>query len=267
MTVMVEKPHTTPAEADVVSNNTETLLTKVRLIFEAFEGERRRLTLTEISHRSSLAKSTVHRLATELVEHGYLDRSENSYQLGTRLFWLGQRVPVHEELRQIALPHLVTLFRAMNEPVYLSQLGRREVLYLEKLIGSHGMGSVHRISTRGPLHATASGKVLMAYTQPSPFDDLNPLKLRRFTPHTIDNPTALREAIAETRRRGYGVTREELVTGYGSVAVPLLSSTRELIGAIAVAPPMSSLSVNRILPLLQVAARRIVMQFERHVAL
>lgn len=242
-------------------DRTDTLLTKVRLIFEAFEGERRRMTLSEISRRSGLAKSTVHRLVAELVEHGYLNRSDNTYQLGARLFWLGQRVPEHEDLRQAALPQMVNLFLATNEPIYLAVLGRGEVLYVEKLIGSHGIGSIHQMNTRAPLHATASGKVLLAYSDPETLRANFPAAFRRYTPHSIAGPAAMTRALAGVRNDGYAVTRQELVPGYGAVAVPLTSSGR-LVGALAVAPPVAALNIARILPLLQGAARRTTAQLE-----
>ncbi|WP_051792043.1 IclR family transcriptional regulator [Amycolatopsis jejuensis] len=243
-------------------NNAETLLTKVRLIFDTFEGEQQQLTLSDIARRSSLAKSTVYRLVAELVEHGYLDRAGTAYQLGTRLFALGQRVPAHEELRQTALPYMATLFKAVRAPVFLGVLGHHEVLYVEKLIGTRDAHSAHPIRHRAPLHATASGKIFLAYARPSPLESLRQSDLRRFTAQTIDSFATLRDTVTEVRRAGYAVMREEYTDGYGAVAVPLLTAARELAGALSVLPHMSRMSVSRIVPPLQITARRLMARYE-----
>jgi DNA-binding IclR family transcriptional regulator len=230
------------------------------MIIETFEGQRRRMTVSEISRRSGVPKSTVHRLAAELVQHGYLERSDNVYQLGTRLFWLGQRVPEYEDLRQAALPDMVSLYQSAGQPVYLGVLGLGEVVYVEKLLGTRGIRSPRPVNARAPIHATASGKLMLAYSPLSaPLPGPGPL--RRYTVRTVIEPATLRRELADIRAAGFAVSREEFVPGAAAVAVPLLSDGRFL-GALAISPALADLKVDRMVPLLRSAANRIIQHYE-----
>src|SRR5699024_9473633 len=90
-------------------------------LLELFTARDPELSLAELTQRSGLAKPTVYRLLGELVEWGVVERSNSGrYRLGTKLFRLGQLVPGHRMLREIALPHLQELHETSRENVHLA---------------------------------------------------------------------------------------------------------------------------------------------------
>jgi DNA-binding IclR family transcriptional regulator len=78
------------------------------------------LTLSELVACTGLPKTTVHRMALELVALGALERRNGGYALGPRLFELGQLVPRHRALRDVALPYMHDLYEVTRETVQLA---------------------------------------------------------------------------------------------------------------------------------------------------
>src|SRR6056297_1045875 len=102
------------ADADAAS-----IVHRAAVVLDAFGAKRAVMGLSELSRRSGLPKPTVHRLAGQLVEVGFLERQGTSYRLGVRLFELGLRVPRSRVLRDAALPFLEDLYVTSRETVHL----------------------------------------------------------------------------------------------------------------------------------------------------
>jgi DNA-binding IclR family transcriptional regulator len=90
--------------ADDVPPVAESVLQKARLILAAFDAPSPQLGLSDLSRRTGLAKTTVHRVASELVSVGLLARYGRRYELAPLLFEFGQRVPRTRALRLAASP-------------------------------------------------------------------------------------------------------------------------------------------------------------------
>jgi DNA-binding IclR family transcriptional regulator len=114
------------------------------------------------------------------------------------------------------------LYEATHENVHLAVLDGTEALYVEKLSGRRAMPVRTRRGGRLPLHATAVGKVLLAYAPESLFRATVEAGLDRYTAHTIIAPGHLRRALTEIRRTGIAYAREELTVGTLSVASAVL---------------------------------------------
>ncbi|WP_162253302.1 IclR family transcriptional regulator [Mycobacterium sp. Root135] len=140
------------------------VLGKARLILEAFQLDDGSLTLTELSRRTGISKASVHRLNQELLDWGMLERSGLEYRLGMRAFELGSRVPRFRVLRDAVRPYMESLHHRTRETVHLAVLDGLDVLYLEKVAGGPRAARPSRIAGRLPLHSTATGKVLLAFS-------------------------------------------------------------------------------------------------------
>jgi len=230
------------------------VLGKVRRILDAFDDDAPALGLSALARRSGVPKATVHRLAGELVAWGLLERDGTAFRLGGRLFELGERVPRYRTTRDVALPFLEDLYVATGETVHLGVLDGREVLYLLKIKGHRGIDAPSRVAGRMPLHATASGKVLLAHSPPELLDRVLAADLARLTPHTITSPGLLREVVERVRRAGAATERDELLVGHGSAAAPVLAADGALVGALSVAAPLHRRSPQRLVPVVRTAA-------------
>ena len=115
----------------------------------------------------SLTKSTAHRLATSLVERGYLSTvPRGGYRLGPRLLDLGSRAQRQLDLVQVARPYLETLARGSGDTVHLGILSGDEALYLDKISGNRRIEISSRVGERQPLTTTGLGKALLLDESP-----------------------------------------------------------------------------------------------------
>lgn len=222
---------------DGLGAGANSVLGKARLILEAFEIDELDLSLSELSRRTGISKASVHRLSQELLQWGMLERSGAEYRLGMRAFELGSRVPRFRVLRDEVRRYMENLHHAAKEAVHLAVLDGLEVLYLEKIAGGPQAARPSRIAGRMPLHCTATGKILLAYSPPTLLDDVLSRPLERLTPSTVIMPGALREQVRKIRIAGHAVESEETVIGYCSVAVPLFGSSGLLLGALSITAP------------------------------
>lgn len=232
------------------------VLGKARLILEAFQHDDVELSLSELSRRTGISKASVHRLAQELVEWGMLERSGFEYRLGMRAFELGSRVPRFRVLRDAVRPFMEQLHFSTKEAVHLAVLDGLEVLYLEKVAAARS-AKPSRIAGRMPLHCTSTGKVLLAFSPPTLLEEVVSRELPRLTPTTTVAPGLLVEQIRQVRARGWALEQEEVAVGYCSIAVPLFTGNRLLLGALSIAPPTYRADVNKLASALTEVSRRV----------
>jgi len=232
------------------------VLGKTRLILESFQHDDVELSLSELSRRSGISKASVHRLAQELVDWGMLERSGLEYRLGMRAFELGSRVPRFRVLRDAARPFMERLHFATREAVHLAVLDGLEALYLEKVAAPQS-ARPSSIAGRMPLHATSTGRVLLAFSPPTVLEEVVSRDLVRLTPHTTVAPGLLVEHLRKIRANGWGVEQEEVAVGYCSVAVPLFAGNRMLLGALSIAAPTYRADVNKLAIALTEVGRRV----------
>lgn len=223
------------AADDIDVDPSNSVLGKLTLLLDAFTFDHPDLSLSELVRRSGLHKPTVHRLCSELLHWGYLERHGTRYRLGIRLFEIGQRVCDQGLLRDAARPVMSELQRMSGGVVHLSVRSGAEVLYIEKITGRAPV-QPSRIAGRMPMHCTASGKVLLAHSSPELLNSVLATGLRRLTPYTVTMPAQLTKALAQVRVAGYAKEFEETRRGYLSVAAPVRGG-QEVVAALSLTVP------------------------------
>src|SRR5438132_1368958 len=101
-------------------------------VLQAFRPDGTTLTLSALIRRTGLPKSTVYRLAEDLVDLGLLERQRYGYRPGLGLFELGELVATKADLRETALPFLQDLYEATHETIHLGVRDGLDVVYAEK---------------------------------------------------------------------------------------------------------------------------------------
>lgn len=227
---------------------------RVLAVLAAFDVGHPRLTLSEVARRSGIPVATASRLLGELtVGNALVRRPDGRYEVGRRLWQLGLLAPVNQELREVALPLMHDLHAATGDVIHLAVRESTHVLYIERMVGSGSVPVLSRMGARLPLHATGVGKVLLAEAPPQVLQEVL-ADLSRVTRRTIVEPGRLLRELAETRRRGYARTSEEMTLGSASIAVPVRPEPGPPIAALGVVTPASRPRINQLLPALQVAA-------------
>ena len=229
---------------------------KILAILAAFETTRRSLSLTEISAAADLPLSTTHRLVVELVDAGMLSRSANGgIQLGLRLWAIAQNTG--RQLRDTARPYVQDLFSLTGETSQLAIRDGNMSLYIDRVYGTKRIARASRVGGRLPLHATAVGKVILAFSESWVADAYLELPLQQMTAHTRSNPKQLREELERVREKGYATTNEEVRLGTSSIAVPVFHTGRLGCSIGLVIPTSHAANMDRFLPVLQGTSRRL----------
>ncbi|MHB9755751.1 IclR family transcriptional regulator [Streptomyces sp. BYX5S] len=234
------------------------VLGKAQLLLAAFESGADRLRLSELSRRSGVPKASAYRLAQELVQWGLLDRREERYELGIRLFHLGERVPASAVLRTVARPLMADLFSRTRAAVHLSVLDGTHVLFLEKIAGEANVLTHSYVGGRLPASCTATGQMLLALAPDGPerVAALVGSGLPALTPRSVTDPQALSRRLSTAARQGYALEREGVRIGDASLAVPVALGDSEY-AALSVTGPVAQVSADRHLPTLRATAERI----------
>jgi DNA-binding IclR family transcriptional regulator len=196
------------------------------------------LGVSELARRLGLAKSTVHRMLTTLLDEGFVQRTvDGRYRLGLRLYDLGQLVVNSLEVREVAHPILERLRNETGETVHLAVLEGADVVYLERFESPSTLRLFGRLGRRMPAHSTSSGKCLLAYASPDALDAVVVAGLSRLAPRTITSRTMLARALRQVRRDGYASSIDESEPGVTSVGAPVFGFDGTVIAAVSVAGP------------------------------
>ncbi|KAA9132262.1 IclR family transcriptional regulator [Microbacterium caowuchunii] len=199
-----------------------TAANRVLGVLGAFSHGRGALTLTEIARYADLPLTTAHRLAREVVAWGGLELDETGkYRLSRKILDLASSSTYAMRLRESALPHLSELHRTTCLTVHLAVRDGDEVLYLEALRSHTNYSGENRMGGRMPLHATATGLVLLAYAQECDIEDYLRGPLQRYTPKTVTDPDELRSTLAGIRASGHARLNGTISPRAGSVAAPV----------------------------------------------
>lgn len=203
--------------------------------------------LADLARSLGLNKTTTYRLLAALESEGMVERDPEGegYRLGPELLALGSRALGASDLRWAARPELEGLARRTGETVTLEVLAGGRVLILDEVMGSHVIGSMPSAGTRWPVHATSTGKALLAHLSEDERDALLSGRLAALTPKTITDAPALRRELARVRARGYAVSSEELEPGFVAVGAPV-PSARGVVAAISVGGPKARLGPRKV---------------------
>ena len=231
-------------------------------LLKAFDDTRPEWNLGDLSDHVNLNKTTVHRLLAALESEGLIVRTNKAghYQLGPELITLGGSALRSNALRSAARPELESLARETGESVVLEILMGNHTLILDGASMSDPMSISQDIGAKLPLHATSTGKILLALSPQSEIERILETPLTALTPDTITDATTLNAQLGTIRRQGYAQAAGEFEVGFISIAAPVFDQSREIVGALGIGGPALRLTEERLpgmVASLQVAARRI----------
>ena len=248
-------------------NTSTSVLDRAALILGAFRAEDRTLGVSELARRTGLAKSTVSRIASELVRLQYLERRGSSLCLGLGLFELGQLAATPKELRRRAIGIMADLRNATGHTVHLAVLDGVEVVYIEILQGRGTPALPSRVGGRMPVYATAVGKAMLAFSPPEVLDSVLAHGLPRVGPNSITDEASLRSEVARIAATGLAREENESALGSSCVASPVMNLGGELVASLSVSGTVGLLDVDRVTPAVRTAALFLGRQLPRNTAL
>ncbi|MGL6279213.1 MAG: IclR family transcriptional regulator [Gaiella sp.] len=190
----------------------------------------------ELARRTGINPSSVSRLLATLVDAGYAEPTASGrYRLGLRLLQLGNAALEALDLRMLARPLLEELARSSGETATLSVPGGEDAVTVDFVRSPNAVQGVAQIGRPSIAHATAAGKVLLAFGG----SELGDGPFERFTERTLVDRAAIERDVARVCARGWAEADREREPDLAALAVPVRSSRGELVAVLGLQGPSS----------------------------
>lgn len=215
---------------------TETVDLSLRLL-ERLATSPASIGVSDLAREFDSSKATIYRHLQALVLHGFVHQEPETlrYAPGIKLFVLGEHLRERFDILAIAREEMVWLRDKTNQPVTLSALVENKVVILEVLQGNAIVNFGTRPGTVLDLHASAHGKVALAFGPKDLLQKCLGKELKALTPQTICSPSALERAVAQVRSRGWATAPNQVLQGVNGLAAPVFNHAGAYNGALAIA--------------------------------
>jgi DNA-binding IclR family transcriptional regulator len=201
---------------------------------------------SELLTVSAYPKATLYRLIQTLTHQGMLayDTDRQTYALGVRLVRLAHAAWATSSLAPIARPYLDELAEETGETIHLAQMDNGQVLYVDKRNAAKPVEMFAQAGKVGPAYCTGVGKAMLAYLSAEALERaIQRQSFHRFTTQTLDTESKLKAELEAIRLRGHAFDREEHEPGIICCAVPILTRTGRVIGALSVTSTTARTSI------------------------
>jgi DNA-binding IclR family transcriptional regulator len=196
---------------------------------------------SDLSRQLDAPWATIYRTVRGLTDEGLLQRDPDSgeYSVGPMLWTLATTYIRDHGVLGVATPHLEHALPRVQGLLKLTEHCESEAvtLFAEQ---NPQVAAVRRIRDqyRLPLHCASFGQVLLAHQHQAFIDGYLSRPLERVTPRTIVEPEAIRGLLVQIREQGYAVSRGELQSDNGSIAVPIFRKDGAVAAALAAVVPL-----------------------------
>ena len=235
-------------ESAVSAKSTVLSLAKGLRVLEAFTAQDPEQNLSEIARRAGLDPGTAYRLVKTLVMLGYLRQIDAAkhYRLSTKVLDLGFQALAGMDFHDSSRPVLRSLVGEISQAASLTVLEGAEILYVERVQAPWGRLGVNiRVGSRIPAYCTAAGHAILAYLPRERRREILEMRERvKLTPNTPVTLAGIERRFARVRKLGYALSDQEAVPGLRVLAAPVLDPDGHPYGAVSVASPSISGSVD-----------------------
>ena len=244
------------------------VLDKAVRVVELLAKSNRGVRLKDVIEAAALNKTTALRILRVLESHDLAARDgAGAFILGSRVLWWENCYRRNFELLAVVRPVLERLRDVTGETVTFSILMGDQTVVIDQVVSANVTSTRFELGASAPLHAGASGRVILAYLDPERYKKLLRFpRLQRLTERTITNRILLERELNKCRRNGFTVSRGERFPNTCSIAAPVFDSNRKVLGVISVLGPADRLTptVNKsIAPVLLKETRLLAEQISR----
>ncbi len=224
-------------------------------------GHVRAMSVAGLARHLRVSRAAAYRILATLEAQGFVtqDSATSKYQLGLKLWRIGNAVLAQTGLETAADPILTWLVEESNESSRLGVYDRGEVTWVATHDTHRSVRVCAEVGARAPCHATAIGKAMLAF-RPEWLREVLARGLPRFTSNTITNPQTLRIVLARVCQRGWAENVCEYSEDACAIAAPVRDRKGLVIAAVCVSVPISRWSheIRRLIaPLVVEGGRRI----------
>jgi DNA-binding IclR family transcriptional regulator len=209
--------------------------------------DEKRLRVSDVAARLSVAQSTVHRLLSMLVHHGFAMQNEKrgEYRAGPMFLEMGFAALRDLEIRQYARPILEEVREEVDETVHLGVPYGLQVFYVEGVESRQALRVGLRVGSFHPAHRVGLGMALLATLNPEELRSLYPTDDLLTVYDKVESVDQLAVELDEVRRRGFARSRSGSNEGVSSVAIAILDRRGIARAAIGVSAPKTRITPER----------------------
>jgi len=222
---------------------------KALQILEAFLREQdSEIGISRLADLTGLKVSTVHRIASILVDKGYIKQRENraKYSLGLKHLEFYKALNKNLKIKEIALPSLEKLRIVSGESANLAVLDSNDAVYIEHIESNQTLRAFTEVGNRAPLHCTGVGKIFLAYmSKQQLYNFFSNKSLIRLTDNTITDSDELAKELSIIQRDGVALDNGEMDIGVRCIASPVMDSNGNVIAAMSISGPYTRLNSKR----------------------
>jgi len=205
--------------------------------------------LLELSERTNLSKSTVHRLLSTLIQNGYVKQHTvtGKYHLTMKMFILGSRPIEKLDVLRVARPYLENLRDLSGEVVHLVIMDGHEIIYVDKVESENTIRMYSNIGKKGTLYSTSVGKAILSHLEDEEIMELwNAIERVKMTEYTITDLSTFMEEIRDIRKRGYAMDLEENELGVKCMGTAVLDYTNRPVAAFSISGPVQRMTEEKV---------------------
>jgi DNA-binding IclR family transcriptional regulator len=204
--------------------------------------------VSEVAAEINVHKSTAFRLLGALEARGLVEQAEDrgKYRLGFGIIRLAGGVNTQMDLPRRSRPTCQRLAEEIGETVNIAVLRSSYAVNLDQVRGPSAVTAYNWVGQLTPLHATSSGKVLLAHVEAKQRAKLlSEGPLERLTDRTVTDVDEIERQLTEAREKGYAFCLEELEDGLNAMAAPIRSYHGDVVAAVSVSGPAYRFSAER----------------------
>jgi len=224
----------------VLEEQSDSSLKPIDILEALMDAGAKGLGMTEVTHKTGLNKSTVHRLLLALTKRDYVLRDESTkrYKLGYKVLQFANAYRNDTNVKELIHPYLVRLSEQLRETVHLMQQDGTHCVFADKIDSPHDIGLLSYIGKRSLMHYSAGGKVILAYLAKEERDRIiAEVGLPRLTQYTITEREVLEYELQNVNVEGFAWNRMEDRDDIIGIAAPVFGPSGKLLFAISVAGP------------------------------
>lgn len=198
------------------------------------------VTLTELAERIDMPPSSTHRILTTLQNQGFadLDEASQEWSIGIEAFRAGSAYLIRTNLVEAAMKTMRRLMDETGETANLAIADAGDVVFIAQVETHNPIRAFFRPGSRGPLHSSGIGKVLLA-SMPDEKSAaiIKSSALEQHTPKTLTSADELNDDLSAIRNRGWSLDNEERYLGMRCVASTIFNAYGEPVAGISVSGP------------------------------
>jgi IclR family acetate operon transcriptional repressor len=208
------------------------------------------VTVGELTKLFGLPKSTVQRTLVTLAEAGWLraNRKDTTrWEIGARVLAVRPAALQGSSLFAAAREPMVRLRDTVNETIHLSVPDALQcMVVVDRVDCSHAVRTFHTVGDTSPLHATATGRAVLAHLPKQDVEELITQGLERYSDTTPTDPDELRAELDRIRTDGYAVNLNQYRPDVCAIAAPVLDEEGTPLATVAISMPDSRYDADRL---------------------